>query len=144
MFHTFTNHKFVLRFSLSASRVSICIRLVLGGKDNWRIRYRLFLSNQRKHFFHFFFLEKLIICFPVRLCVRDKLGAEVQTFWKTHNFLPSSQRNANKFSNWAAFTARWLFLSNKGIWHWWHAMSFGDPFPIMYTLSRTSLRAFPH
>ena len=51
MFHTFTNHKFVLRFSLSASRVSICIRLVLGGKDNWRIRYRLFLPNQRKHFF---------------------------------------------------------------------------------------------
>ena len=51
MFHTFTNHKFVLRFSLSASRVSICIRLVIGGKDNWRIRYRRFLSNQRKHFF---------------------------------------------------------------------------------------------
>ena len=34
MFHTFTIYKFVLRFSLSASRVSICIRLVLGGKDN--------------------------------------------------------------------------------------------------------------
>ena len=51
MFHTFANHKFVLRFSLSASRVSICIRLVLGGKDNWRIRYWRSLSNKRKHFF---------------------------------------------------------------------------------------------
>ena len=34
-----------------------------------------------------FGLEKLILCFPVRFCVRDKLRAEVQTFWKTQDFV---------------------------------------------------------
>ena len=64
---------------------------------SFKSKKTLFSATAKKASFG---LEKLIICFPVRLCVRDKLRAEVQTFRKTHNFLPSSQRNANKFSNW--------------------------------------------
>ena len=121
MFHTYIIYRFVLRFSLGKSSIylhSSCSWRQRQLKDpisafSFKSKKTLFSATAKKASFG---LEKLIICFPVRLCVRDKLRAEVQTFWKTHNFLPSSRRNANKFSNWVAFTAGWFFLSKKGIW----------------------------
>ena len=44
----------------------------------------LFSATEKKASFG---LEKLILCFPVRFCVRDKLRAGVQTFWKTQDFV---------------------------------------------------------
>ena len=101
MFHTYTIYKFVLRFSLGKSSIylhSSCSWRQRQLKDpilafSFKSKKTLFSATAKKASFG---LEKLIICFPVRLCVRDKLRAEVQTFWKTHNFLPSSRRNANK------------------------------------------------
>ena len=50
---------------------------------SFKSKKTLFSATEKKTFG----LEKLIICFPVRFCVRDKLRAEVQTFWNTQNFV---------------------------------------------------------
>ena len=62
---------------------------------SFKSKKTLFSATAKKASFG---LEKLIICFPVRLCVRDKLRAEVQTFWKTHNFLLSIHRTSQRIS----------------------------------------------
>ena len=136
MFHTFTNHKFVQIFStdVPASRVPVCSRLVLGGKDNWRSRKWRFLSNQRKHFFQLQRRKPLLVwknwlfAFLFGFVCETSFVQKCKLSGKPRTLLSSSRRNANKFSNWATFTARWLFLSDKGIWHWWHTMFFGDTF----------------
>ena len=51
---------------------------------SFKSKKALFSATEKKASFG---LEKLIICFPVRFCVRDKLRAEVQTFWNTQDFV---------------------------------------------------------
>ena len=51
---------------------------------SFKSKKTLFSATEKKASFG---LEKLILCFPVRFCVRDKLRAEVQTFWKTQDFV---------------------------------------------------------
>ena len=51
---------------------------------SFKSKKALFSATEKKASFG---LEKLIICFPVRFCVRDKLRAEVQTFWEAQDFV---------------------------------------------------------
>ena len=51
---------------------------------SFKSKKTLFSATEKKASFG---LEKLILCFPVRFCVRDKLRAEVQTFWETQDFV---------------------------------------------------------
>ena len=94
MIPTFTNYNFILRFS----RQMFLQVEYLHSSCSWRqkelketnmafsfkSRKTRFLATEKKASFG---LEKLIICFPVRFCVRVKLRAEVQTFWKTQDFV---------------------------------------------------------
>ena len=74
MFHTFTLYKFVLRFSLSASRVSICIRLdkTTEGSDNgvfFQIKENTFFSYSEKSLFWSGKTDYLLSCSA--LCARQ-------------------------------------------------------------------------
>ena len=74
MFHTFTIYKFVLRFSLSASRVSICIRLdkTTEGSDNgvfFQIKENNFFSYSEKSLFWSGKTDYLLSCSA--LCARQ-------------------------------------------------------------------------
>ena len=107
---------------VTSSRVPICIRLVLSGKDNRRSRKWCFLLNQRKQIFQLWRRKPFLVwgwffaflfCFVCEASFlrRCKLSA------KSRTLLSSSRRNANKFSSWVAFRARWLILFKKGISH---------------------------
>ena len=156
MFYTFTNYTFCLKILLTdvtSSRVPICIRLVLSGKDNRRNRKWCFLSDQRKQIFQLWRRKPFLVwgwffaflfCFvcEASFLQRCKLSA------KSRTLLSSSRRNANKFSSWAAIRARWLFLFKKGISQLFcftcysFQMTNCDYFSII-TTQKTVARSFP-
>ena len=146
MFYTFTNYTFCLKILLTdvtSSRVPICNRLVLSGKDNRRSRKWCFLSNQRKQIFQLWRRKPFLVwgwffaflfCFvcEASFLQRCKLSA------KSRILLSSSRRNANKFSSWAAIRARWLFYLKK-VFHSYfvlHVIVFRWQIAIILALSR--------
>ena len=94
MIHTFTNHKFVLRFSRQMFlQVEYLFAVVLfsaakttEGAENgvfFQIKENNFFSYRDKSLFWSGETDSLLSCSV--LCAR--LRAEVQTFWKTQDFV---------------------------------------------------------
>ena len=67
---------------------------------SFKSKKTLFSATETKASFG---LEKLILCFPVRFCVRDKLRAEVQTFWKTQDFVSFLAAKCKQFQQLGGF-----------------------------------------
>ena len=56
-----------------------------------------------------------VLCFPFLFVYEASLLQKCKLSGKRRTLLFSPRRSANKFSNWAAFRAGWLFLFKKGI-----------------------------
>ena len=147
MFHTFTDYTWfcvkILLTDVTSSRVPICNRLVLSGKDSWRSRKWCFLSNQRKYIFQLWRRKPFVVgngFFAFLFCFvyEASLLQKCKLSGKRRTLLSSSRRNANKFSNWAAFREGWLFLFKKGISRWFfsHVIVFGWQLAFILALPR--------